>query len=279
MKQDTEDRGGFSALLSGYERHHVATALAVFFILASLVLAIKAISAIKAYSFIGEDPAQQNTVMVSGHGEVVAVPDLATLTFTVMKESLQVKEAQQEVARTIDTALSFVRGNGVAERDTKTTNYSIYPQYDYREVRCLGIGVCPPPGQPVLRGYQVSQTILVKVRDIDSAGKLLGGLGELGVTDVGGLSLTIDEPDMLVRQARAQAIEKARIEAMALAKDLGVSLGRIVRFSEQGAYPAPYREKSQASVAYGMGGDVAPPSIPVGENTITSDVNIVYRIR
>lgn len=258
------------------DKRHVLAALALFLLVASVFAAVTTISAVKSYRFIGEDPARQNTIVVSGKGEVVAVPDTATFTFTVSTESLSVKDAQESVAKKEKTALAFLSTNGVEKRDIKTVNYSVYPEYEYRQDVCRG-GLCPPGGERALKGYEVSQTVLVKVRDIDAAGGVLGGMGAVGVSEISELSLTVDTEEDLARQARKQAIQKARKEAETLAGDLGVRLIRIVSFSEDGSrYPIPQFEKLQAASA-----DSAPgsPVLPAGENTITSQVNIIYEIR
>jgi len=275
MKKDFLDEA--APLVRTEDKRHVMAAFALFLLVASVLLAVKTVSAIKSYGFIGDDPAQKNTIAVSGKGEAVAVPDTATFTFTVSNESLAVKDAQEKVAQKGSAAFVFLNTNGVQKRDIKTTNYSVYPDYEYRQDTCRG-GLCPPTTERVLKGYQVSQTILVKVRDIDSAGKILGGMGAVGVSDISGLSLTVDNEDALVRQARKQAIQKAQKEAETLASDLGVRLIRIVNFSEGGSpYPAPRFDKLQAGASVLSAGPL--PEIPAGENTVTSNVSIVYEIR
>jgi uncharacterized protein YggE len=138
-----------------------------------------------------------------------------------------------------------------------------------------------PGGKQTLRGYQVSQTLTVKVRDTDKAGDILSGVGSLGASQVSGLSFTIDDQDALEAQARGKAIDDARAKAEALAKQLHVSLVRVVGFSESGNYPMPYAYNARA----GMAMDAvtleskSAPALPVGENKITSSVSISYEIR
>jgi len=118
------------------------------------------------------------------------------------------------------------------------------------------------------------------VRDTKKAGDLLSGVGGLGASSVSGLSFEIDDPDALEAEARGKAIEDARGKAAELAKQLNVSLVRVVGFSESGGEypPIPY--------AYGRGAadmvafeSKAAPAIPVGENKIVSNVSVTYEIR
>ena len=129
-------------------------------------------------------------------------------------------------------------------------------------------------------GYEVSQNISVRLEDIDKAGEILSGIGELGVTNVSGLSFEIDDEDGLRREAREMAIQEAKEKARELAKDLGVSLVRITSYSsnEGDVYPQYY---AKADMAYGLGGgeSVNSASIPVGENEINVMVYLTYEIK
>jgi hypothetical protein len=215
-----------------------------------------------------------NTITVSGTGEVVVKPDIATISFGVSAENLDVAKAQTESATKMNNIIDFLNKNGVDEKDIKTTNYSIYPRYDYTRTS----SVYPYTGKQVLVGYVVSQTVEVKIRDISQSGKLLGGVGEFGVTDISGLNFSVDKIDDVKDQARELAIKDAREQARVLAKGLDVRLLKIVSFSENGNSPI-YYGMMEKSMAVGMGGDAVAPQLPAGENKITSNVTITYEIR
>ncbi len=254
------------------------TALAVLVLLA-LFLFVTTISAIKSMRYIGSGVTATNTITVSGEGEVSAVPDMATFSVTVQENAKIVKTAQDAATTKTNDIVAYIKSQGIADKDIQTADYSVYPQYDYVQAACSTSGYCPG-GKQVLSGYQVSQTITVKVRDTAKAGDLLSGVGSRGASQVSGLSFTIDDQDKLESDARDEAIANAKKKADQLAKSLGVHVVRVVGFSESGSYPMPY--------AYGRGGvamDMAAqeksvaPSIPTGENKITSNVTITYEIR
>lgn len=232
---------------------------------------------IKQYSFVGRDVPAMNTITVSGEGETFATADIAEFTFSVTKEAPVVKHAQDDVEAVVSAALALLDERGVEDRDVKTISYNVYPRYEYAEIQCIR-APCPS-GERVLQGFEVTQTVRVKVRQTDIAGELLGGLGETGVTNVSGLTFSIDDEDALKQEARKSAIEDAQAKAEVLAKDLGVKLGRIVYFNENdGGFP--YREFAVMDSAMGMGGSVdTKVSLPQGENTVRSNVNITYEIR
>lgn len=142
---------------------------------------------------------------------------------------------------------------------------------------------CPPPtpGKNVLVGYEASQSVTLTIRDLDKVSAVIEALGAQAVTDIQGPTYAIDKEDELKAEARKEAIEKARKKAEVLARDLGVSLVRVVSFSEDGYYPAPmYRAMSvdKAEGGYGMGGS-SEPELPQGQEKITSSVTISYEIR
>jgi uncharacterized protein YggE len=213
-------------------------------------------------------------ISVQGKGEVIGIPDLATFSFSVTEESLVAKEAQDEAAKKINDILAFLKTNGVADKDITTSGYTIYPRYEYNKLSSAGY----PVGKQNLAAYVVSQSVTVKVRKLEDAGKLLAGIGEQGATNISGLTFDFDKRDELVKEARDKAITEARAEASKLAKSLGVSLVRIVSYSEGGYYPM--YAKTVAAEAYGRGGDASvTPSIPVGEDKIISNVTITYEIK
>lgn len=250
----------------------------VLLIILSLYFVVRSLSEFRSYSMMGSSGA--NIITLSGHGEVSAVPDIANVYFTIMKEGKTVKEAQDAVAVVEKNALDFLKESNVADKDVKTSNASFSPKYEYRvstSQPCFN-GYCPQ--NQVITGYQASESITVKVRNTDDVGKIMQGLGTLGVSDLNGPNFAIDNEDALKAEARKEAIDDARTKAKTLAKDLGVNLGRIANFSESGNYPTPMYYAKDAMMESSAGSVApAPAQLPKGENTITSDVTITYEIR
>lgn len=255
----------------------VRPAILVLFLL-SAFLAAKTINELKSYSFIGGGVPVSNTVTVSGEGEAFAVADIASFSFSVIEEAKTVDVAQKAATEKMNRALAFLKEN-VEDKDIKTTSYNIYPKYEYTRQICNQFSC--PPSNSVLVGYEVSQTISVKVRDTEKAGEILSAIGALGVSNVSGLSFTIDDEEKVAREARKEAIDDAKQKAKELSKDLGVRLVRVVNFNESnGGFPYPsYMKMESAMDAGGFGGGGPIPEIPMGENKVTSNVSITYEIR
>jgi uncharacterized protein YggE len=240
----------------------------------ALFLLVATISELRAYNYIGAGIAPADTITVTGEGKVFAVPDTATFTFTVDETAPDVAAAQSKATAAANTVIDYLKQQGIADADIQTTAYNVNPQYEYSAQICANNGYCPPQKQTIV-GYEVSQTVSVKVRDITKAGALLSGVGTRGISDVSGLTFTVADQDALEAQARDKAIADAQSKAKDLASALGVSIIRVTGFSEnQGIVPMPtYMAAGAASNAPAI------PQIPAGQNTITSNVSVTYEIR
>lgn len=259
-------------------------ALMVLAVMGAVLFAAKVITEVKGYRFIGGGVAASNTISVSGDADVYASPDIANISFTVTETDMKVAVAQSRVTTKVATALASVRKLGVDDKDIKTDSYSSYPKYEWqaeKAVSCAGLSVCPPPipGHQVIVGYEVSQSVSIKVRNIDSVNDMVQALGNAGVSNMQGPNFAIDKQDDLQAQARKQAIEKARTKAETLAHDLGVSLVRIVSFTENQGGPIYYAKAMMDSTAVGMGAAAPAPELPTGQTKITSNVTVTYEIR
>ncbi len=242
----------------------------ILFVIVALIILVKAFS---PDGYRGPD-AQKDTIVVSGKGELTVKPDMATVSFSVTSENLDVSKASDAVNTKIGNIVTSLKADGVSESDIKTTGYNIYPRYNYVNgaVQAYPYG----GGTQVLAAYVVTQSVELKIRDLSKAGKVITDLSGLGVTDMSGLTFTNDKYDDLVRQARDAAIADARSQAQSLAKSLGVRLVKIVAFSENGNYPIMYNSYSAGVMAK----DSAVPAVlSTGENKITSNVSVTYEIR
>lgn len=239
--------------------------------LLSLYLLTEAYYSMKSAYYLNH-PSFSSSINVSGKSEVNLKPDIATFNFTVSEESSAVSSSQTVVDKKVASILDALKKSGVEERDIKTLAYSISPRYEYA-------GQYYGTGKRSLAAYTVTQTVEVKSRNIAEAGKLLVVVGNLGATDVSGLSFDVENRDEIVRNARAEAIKDAKKEAARLAKDLGIKLGEIQNFSEGGYYPISPMYYSRAMDASGAAMETKAAEIPAGETKIVSNVTLTYEIR
>jgi uncharacterized protein len=218
------------------------------------------------------------TISVTGEGEVQAIPDIGEFSFSVNAEGDDAATAQTESATKINAILAYLKAEGIEEKDIKTEYYNLYPKYRYEERVCMMNTYCPP-GEQVPDGFEVSQSVRVKVRSTDTAGQLISGVGDLGATNISSLSFTIDDESALTDAARTAAIEDAQAKAEVLAKQLGVRIVKMMGYYEDEGYGQPYYGMGSAMEMKSVSMDAVAPEMPTGENTISRRVTITYQIR
>lgn len=243
-------------------------------------LAISALWYVRTYSKSSE-PSSYRSFSVTGEGKVVAIPDIAKFTFSVLTQGgKDLGALQAENTIKVNRAIGVAKGSGVADEDIKTEQYSVEPRYKYFD--CLpspysdsGANACPPPE---IVGYTVQQAVSVKVRDFSKVGSLLSEVVQSGANSVSQLLFTLDDPTEVQNQARAEAITKAKEKAKSIAKAGRFDLGRLLSIEEGGGYYPVYK--------YGFGGgaesmasDAAPaPAIEPGSQYVQVTVTLRYEI-
>lgn len=257
--------------------NHKRIKISVFILIVIISLFVLAKFANEAKVFVsGNTVESMNTISVSGEGEVTAVPDIAVLSFSISKEATTTKEAQSLLNESLEKTLNYLKDKSIEDKDVKSEYGGINPKYSYTSSYCY---TYPCTKDSKITGYTATQSIEVKIRDIDSANDIRTGLAELGITNISGPTFSIDKEDELKDQARSLAIKNAQEKAKMLAKDLGVKIKTVVSFYESnsgsGTYPVMY-EKTMSSVSYARDEAV---SLPTGENKITSNVTITYEIK
>ena len=232
------------------------------------VMVILALFLLASTNKVLNTAATTNTVSFSGEGKVVAKPDIAKISLSIVTDALTSKAAQDENSKKSKTITDYLKKQNIDDKDIKTTGYNIYPQYKYSQYG----------GQPTTTGYQVNQSMEIKIRDLEKVSNILDGIVAAGANQVNQLSFEIDDPEALKAEARKKAIEDAKGKAEELEDDLSINLGKIVNFSENtNGYPISIHMKTEVDGQGGFGG--GGPSVPTGKNEITVNVSITYQIK
>lgn len=265
----------------------------------TLFLIVKTMSEIKMYSTIGDNPMNsvQNVISVTGKSDMDVMPDVTTFEWSVEADGKTSEESQSKSAKINNKAIALVKEKGIKEADIKTTGLNTYPKYETSYKGCVvpmsvkegvsGMTVTSPTIMPpcntesVISGYTTSQSVRVKVRDVNKNQKLVGelvaGLATVGVR-VSTPNNTIDDVDSYKRVVRNEAILKARQEAEVLAQSLGVKLVRITSFNENGGGGYyPYADYMSARPM--MEKSAVVPDLPTGTNKVSSEVTLTYQIK
>jgi len=209
-----------------------------------------------------------NTIAVEGTAETFAKPDTASVSFSVTQKAQTTDVAMDSVNKRMSELVNQLKTIGVDQKDIKTTNYGVNPEYSYND------------GKQIFEGYRVTQSIMVVIRDLDNTSKALATVNNASVDNVSQLSFYVDDTDTINEQLRSDAINDAKKQAKKIAKDLGVSLGDVVGYDEFGSDNAdvyPTMEKR----AYAMvdAAPVADAEVPVGENQFRTNVTVIYKIQ
>ncbi len=200
---------------------------------------------------------------VSATGRTSRVPDVATIRAGVVTQGATAAAALAENARRMDGVLSALKAAGVAPRDIQTATISLQPQYRYAENQ-----------PPVVTGYQATNSVAVRFREIARSGTILDTLVRQGANQIEGPNLSIDKPAVAEDEARVDAVAKARARAELYARAAGMRVTRIVSISETGGYqpspPMPMMVKSM------RGGESADSTIAAGEQDVTVGVTVRF---
>ena len=205
-------------------------------------------------------------LVVNGTGEASARPDLAVISAGVVVQAETASAALADNTRAMNAVLEQLRGSGLPAEDVQTSQFSVTPLFDDRR---------PDPQTPVpprIVGYQVSNQVTARVRDLDRLGAILDALVTAGANSITGPWFEIADPEQLQGQARDAAVADAIARAGRYAAAAGVRLGEIISIEETGAFVPPPRPMMRAEA---MAADV--PIAP-GETEVSASVTMTFAI-
>lgn len=212
---------------------------------------------------------QQEGIWVTGTGEVKAAPDVAVVSLGVQAQAPTVAEAQEQARDAMDSVIATLKANDVADEDIQTTGFNIRQRTRWDTNR----------QEEEVTGYQVSNNVQVKIRQVSEAGIVLDELVAAGgdLIRVQGIYFEVDDTSAYLDEARDKAVADAKARAEQLAELSGVNLGKPTYISEDSQTPVIYRAADMmAEEEAGMPAPTTP--IEPGETTITATVQIVYEI-
>jgi uncharacterized protein YggE len=204
-------------------------------------------------------------LVVGGTGEARARPDIATISAGVVVQAATASAALADNTRAMNAVLEQLRTSGLAAEDVQTAQFAVLPVYETQR-----------PGtettEPKIVGYQVSNQVMARVRDLDRLGAILDALVTAGANSINGPSFEIADPGPLLDQARDAAVADALAKAKRYAVAAGVALGQILSIEEGGFY-APPRPMMRTEA---MASDV--PIAP-GQTEVSASVTVTFAIK
>lgn len=203
---------------------------------------------------------------VSAEGKATAVPDIAVVSAGFTANGQSVSVVQNQANAVIKKISSDLKTLGVDAKDIQTSNYNIYPNYDYKD------------GSQKINGYNININMTIKVWDFSKINSVIDTATADGANQIGGLSFTVDNPEKFQAEARKEAIAKAKLKAEDIARESGINLGRIINVSE-GYNSAPRPMYAMADKAVGLGGGGEATQVDPGSSEIYVTVTLSYETK
>ncbi|MGH7886032.1 MAG: SIMPL domain-containing protein [Thermodesulfobacteriota bacterium] len=208
----------------------------------------------------------KSTIQVTGNGEISANPDVAYINISVETSSKIAADAVKQNAEKTQNVIKKIK-SVISENDkVKTTNYSLYPVYEYDDTA----------KKQYLQEYRVVNEVLVETYNLDNIANLIDSTTTLGANRINGPRFGLKNSDELERMALVKAVEDARKTAETVSTAAGVKIIKILSINPGYNTPAPYYDRGFESKAFAA--ESAPTPIEAGDLTITANVTIVYEI-
>ncbi len=242
----------------------------VYWLAALAVLMAGIIAIVSVVMVLKNKDNKDHQFRVTAEGKVTAVPDIATLRVGVYTAAKQTAaEAVKANTRKMNQIIQALKEIGIEKKDIKTINYRLNPVYDWTD----------KTGRR-LKGYEVRQELLIKIRDLDKIGQVIQTATVHDANQIGNISFTIDEQDELRARAVKLAIQKAEAKAQRLADESGLKLGKVINVIEGQSYMPTLRSgKLYAEQAIGGAeNDLPKPTIEAGQQEVKVSVTVVYEV-
>jgi len=203
---------------------------------------------------------------ITATGKTTRVPDLATIRAGVVTQAATAAAALSDNANRMGAVLSALKRAGIQPRDVATANVSLQPQYRYEDNK-----------PPVITGYQATNNVSIRFRDIAKSGAILDALVAQGANQIDGPNLSLDQPDAALDEARVDAVKRAQARAQLYAKAAGLSVSRILTIAEGGEIagpppPMPVYRMAAAKAA-------ADTQVMPGESDVTVTITVRFLLK
>ncbi len=218
------------------------------------------------FSVAAEEAILVPQLNVSGNAELRVEPDLAVVTLGVTHDAKRADVAQAEVNRVASQILAAVEELGIESGDIQTSRLTINPVYEHD----------PERKRAVVTGFRATNTVSIRVTDLDLVGPVVDASVEVGGNELQGVSFQLEDDDAATLEALRLAVADARAKAEAMASALGTPLGRVLTASDSGARVRPIFQEARS---YRAVADAAPPTpVAAGKVGIEANVSLVYEL-
>ena len=204
------------------------------------------------------------TLTLSAAGEVRLAPDQAVIQLGVTATAPTAQEAVRQQAERMTRVLATLKGAGLSGADVQTTQLSLNPQYVYEQNK-----------PPQLTGYQATNGVVLRVRDLRRLGAAVDAATGAGADSVGGISLQFADASRAEDQARVKAVQALQARARLYAEASGQRIVRLASLSEAGGYQ-PEPPRPMLRMAMSAKADAVSTPVEGGEVLVRVEVSGVY---
>ena len=198
-------------------------------------------------------------ITVTGNGQVAVEPDVATVQIEVSTVNAQVSVAQEQNAEIMNRVIQSILQLGVPRENIRTVSYTVSPQYDYID------------GKQIFRGYEVNNSISVKLTDMQQVGPVIDTAVANGANRVSNIQFSVEDESFYKQQAIENALKDAQLKANTIAQSLKLSIQpQPIKVTELAAANNPVLYKSVAM------SDMSSTPIEQGQIIITATMSVQY---
>ena len=222
-------------------------------------------------SALAQSALTPGTISLVGNGEVAATPDMAIVSSGVVSHGKTARDALDANTLAMNQIFAVLLEANIEQKDIQTSGFSVRPQYRYSDQRDANGYQLPPR----ILGYEVSNTLTVRVRNLDDLGQLLDRAVSVGSNQINSISFAVTDTAPLLNEARRSAMADAIAKAQLYAEAAGVSLGNIMSISEGSPITAP---QPQVVMMARMAEDSGPVPVAAGELSFSKQVSVVWQL-
>ena len=212
-------------------------------------------------------PTEQNEgILVTGSATVQSPPDLATLQVGVQSFAETAQQATADNNLKVEKIITSLKNKGLTDEDMETNSFNISPQREYKNNK-----------PPVIVGFNVSNMLAIKIRNLDRVGELMQATIDNGANTINGLTFSIEDPTPLRQKARRAAMEDALSRAEILAEAIDVEVGKPISIQEL-SYGGPVVQSEDIAIA-GVAMDAKVPIQAPSDVGTKIDLQVRFEIK
>jgi len=157
----------------------------------------------------------------NGTSTIEVEPDIAYITVGVISENKELSVAQGTANKNMASVINELKNLGIEEKDIKTLNFNISPNYNWSE-----------NGGGKITGYIVNNMVEVTINDLTKVGNIIDKVASNGSNSVSNLRFGLKDESSLYNKALELAVKDARSKAEAMGLGAGITNMSPVKITE-----------------------------------------------